>query len=185
VNNDLSRIAGLLRDRNVIDREIAGIIGRPMAAGHLGEWIASQVFNIELELSAIAEGIDGVFRSGSLEGSTVNVKWYLKREGLLDTSESARLDYYLVMTGPAGAAASSRGAVRPWCVDAVYLFDARNLRAEQESRGVRRGVASSVLKSQWAVAEIYPGAANPAYAVSADQAEMLAMFRSDRLAARP
>jgi hypothetical protein len=51
-----------------------------MTAGHLGEWIASQVFDIALEVSAVAEGIDGVFRSGALEGSMVNVKWYLKRE---------------------------------------------------------------------------------------------------------
>jgi hypothetical protein len=70
-------------------------------------------------------------------------------------------------------------------VDAVYLFDARTLRAEQVARGVRRGVASSVLKNQWAAAEIYPDGANAAYPVSADQVELLAMFGSDRLAGRP
>jgi hypothetical protein len=42
----------------------------------------------------------------------VNIKWYLKREGLLDTSESVRLDYYLVLAGPRSAAASSRGSTR-------------------------------------------------------------------------
>lgn len=172
-------IAGLLRERNAIDARIAGVIARPTTAGHLGEWIASRVFDIELEASAVAEGIDGVFRSGPLRGSTVNVKWYLKREGLLDTSESARLDYYLLMTGPPGAAASSRGGVRPWCVDAVFLFDARQLREEQETRGVKRGVASSVLKSQWAAAEIYPTAANPRLPVSDEQAGLLSLFRSE------
>jgi hypothetical protein len=60
----------------------------PMTLGHLGEWIASQVFDIELEPAATVPAIDGRFRSGPLQGSTVNVNWYLKREGLLDMSES-------------------------------------------------------------------------------------------------
>ena len=181
--SQVAEIAGLLRERNAVDARIAEIIQRPMTAGHLGECIAARVFDIELEASAVAEGIDGVFRSGPRQGSTVNVKWYLKREGLLDTSESARLDYYLVLTGPLGAAPSSRGAVRPWCVDAVFLFDARQLRAEQETRGVKRGIASSVRKSQWAAAEIYPTAANATLPVGADQAALLALFRSDLLTA--
>jgi hypothetical protein len=179
--NAVKKIAGLLRERNAVDARIAAVIGRPMTAGHLGEWTASQVFDIELEASAVAEGIDGVFRSGPMTGATVNVKWYLRREGLLDTSESARLGHYLVLTGPAGAAASSRGVVRPWCVDAVYLFDARQLRAEQEARGVKRGVASSVLKSQWEAAEIYPTAANSRLPISCEQADILSLLRSDKL----
>jgi len=157
----IRRIAELLRERNIIDEEIAVITHRPMTSGHLGEWIASQVFNIELEQSAAAAAIDGHFRTGPLQGRTVNAKWYLKREGLLDTSESDQLDYYLVLTGPVAAAATSWGATRPWCIEAVFLFDARQLRAEQTHRGVKRGVASSVLKRQWLVAEIYPSASNP------------------------
>src|SRR5690242_4625709 len=129
---------------------------RPMTSGHLGEWIAAQVFDIELEESAVAAGIDGRFRSGPLRGRTVNVKWYLKREGLLDTTESTALDYYLVLTGPTSAAGSSRGTTRPWCIEAVFLFDAPQLRSEQVMRGVKLGVASSVIKQQWAAAEIYP-----------------------------
>jgi hypothetical protein len=39
-----------------------------VTAGHLGEWIASVVFDIELESSASAKGIDGRFRSGPLRG---------------------------------------------------------------------------------------------------------------------
>jgi hypothetical protein len=105
--------------------------------------------DIALEASAVVAGIDGSFRSGPLQGRTVNIKWYLKREGLLDTSESPRLDYYLVLAGPPSAAASSRGAIRPWCIEAVFLFDARQLRAEQIKRGVKRGIASSVVKRQW------------------------------------
>jgi hypothetical protein len=52
--------------------------------------------------------------------------------------------------------ASSRGTTLPWCIASVYLFDARQLRSEQTMRGVKRGVASSVIRQQWADAEIYP-----------------------------
>lgn len=94
-----------------------------MTAGHLGEFIASRVFAIELEASASAAAIDGRFTEGLLAGRTVNVKWYAKREGLLDLTESDVSDHYLVLTGPPSAGASSRGQVRPWIISNVYLFE--------------------------------------------------------------
>ena len=147
-----------------------------MASGHLGEWIAAQVFDIELEASAAAAGIDGRFRSGPLQDRTVNVKWYLKREGLLDTTSSEALDFYLVLTGPSSPAESSRGTARPWCIQAVFLFDARQLRSEQMTRGVRQGTASSVIKQQWAAAEIYPAATNAQLVITPQQAEQIRLF---------
>ncbi len=152
----MKRIAELLRERNAVDAEIAAIMHRPMASGHLGEWIASQAFGIELEPTATAAAIDGRFRSGPLQGRTVNIKCYPKREGLLDMSESDQLDYYLVLTGPPSDAVPSRGGSRPWCIEAVFLFDARQLCAERIERGVKRGIAASVLKRQWTAAEVYP-----------------------------
>jgi hypothetical protein len=151
-----------------------------MTSGHLGEWIAAQIFNIELEPSAAAAGIDGRFRSGALQSRTVNIKWYLKREGALDTTELAAPDYYLVLTGPPSAAASLRGTTRPWCIQAVFLFNARQLRSEQTRRGVKQGVASSVIKQQWAAAEIYPTATNPQLTVTSQQAELLRLFAALR-----
>jgi hypothetical protein len=174
--NPLAQAAVLLRKRNTIDADLARLIDRPMTSGHLGEWIAAQVFNIELEASAVAAGIDGRFRSGPLRGRTVNIKWYLKREGLLDTTESTVLDYYLVLSGPPSAAVSSRYTTRPWCIEAVFLFDARQLRSEQITRGVKRGVASSVIKSQWAAAEIHPSPANALLTVTQLQEEQLKPF---------
>ena len=106
----------------------------------------------------------------------MNVKWYLKREGLLDTTESAALDYYLVLTGPSSAAASSRGTTRSWRIEAVFLFDARQLRAEQTVRGVKRGIASSVIKQQWTAAEIYPSPTNTQLSVTPQQADQLKLF---------
>lgn len=77
-----------------------------------------------METAANAAGIDGQFTKGTLATRTLNVKTYGKREGLLDMKSTAPLDYYLVFAGPKAAAASSRGALRPFCIDAVYLFDA-------------------------------------------------------------
>jgi hypothetical protein len=111
-----------------------------------------------------------------LQDRTVNIKWYLKREGLLDTTESTALDYYLVLSGPPSAAVSSRGTTRPWCIEAVFLFDARRLRSEQIMRGVKRGVASSVIKRQWAAAEIYPSPTNAQLTLSPQQVEQLKLF---------
>lgn len=172
----LARAAALLRERNAIDAELARLIQRPMTSGHLGEWITAQVFDIELEASAVAAGIDGRFRSGPLQGRTVNIKWYLKREGMLDTTESSALDYYLALAGPPSAAVSSRGTTRPWCIEAVFLFDARQLRSEQIMRGVKRGVASSVIKQQWTAAEIYPSPGNAQLTVTRQQAAQLKLF---------
>ncbi len=106
----------------------------------------------------------------------MNVKWYLKREGLLDMTEFTALDYYLVLAGPPSPAVSSQGTSRPWCIDAVYLFEARKLQAEQIARGVKRGVASSVIKEQREGAEVYPLAAKPELAVTPQQAEQLGLF---------
>lgn len=177
--DDARRLGELLRQRNRIDAEIAALINRPMAAGHLGEWIAAQVFDLQLEPSATATAIDGRFRSGHLAGRSVNVKWYLTREGILDMTTSEVLDYYLVMTGPLAAAASSLGGVRPWCIHNVYLFDARQLLEAQRVRGVKIGIASSVPKALWAAAEIFPAAANDQFAVTAEQRAVLEIFRLD------
>jgi hypothetical protein len=152
----LQTLAQLLRARNAIDAIIAKTIGRPMTAGHAGEWIAAQIFDIELESLAVAPAYDGHFRRAPLEGKTVNVKWYLKREGLLDMTSAATLDYYLVMTGPAGTAGSSKRTTRPWLIESVYLFDANQLMSDLQASGIQIGVATSVRQSRWKAAEIYP-----------------------------
>lgn len=175
-DSQVEQIAELLRERNAIDEKIAAIIQRPMTAGHLGEWLAARIFGIELEPSAVAAAIDGRFTSGPLQGRTVNVKWYLKREGLLDLTDSDKLDYYLVLTGPASAALSSRGGTRPWCIESVYLFDAKQVLSELRARGAKTGTASSLRAAQWAAAEIYPRPNNPLVTVSPEQAALLWPF---------
>ena len=107
--NKLTDLADLIRERNAIEEQMGAIIGRPGLLGHVGEFIASRVFDIKLEHSAAAKGIDGRFTSGPLAGQTVNVKWCAKREGLLDIRPDALPDYYLVLAGPKAAPVSSRG----------------------------------------------------------------------------
>jgi hypothetical protein len=176
--NSLARAAALLRERNAIDAELAGLTGRPMTSGHLGEWIAAQIFDIALEEAANAPAIDGRFRAGPLMGQTVNVKWYLKQEGLLDMTESAALDFYLVLTGPRAAAGSTRSSTRPWQIDAVYLFHAGHLLEQQHARNIKIGVATSTLTSQWENAEIFPEPHSPLLPLSPAQASLLRLFAS-------
>lgn len=175
--DELVEVAGLLSQRNTIDARIATVIGRPMSAGHLGEWIASQVLDVELETSATAPGIDGRFRSGSLASRTVNVKWYLKHEGLLDISKTGPPDYYLVLAGPRTPAASSRGTHRPWTIDAVYLVDALALMSELQARGVAIGVATSVRRDIWRASEIYPTPTSSVLSLDDEQRSLLELFR--------
>jgi hypothetical protein len=175
----LVQLARLLRKRNIIEREIAQLIGRPAERGHIGEFIASRVFDIELHQSASHKATDGFFRSGPFAGRSVNIKCYGRQEGILDVSRDASLDYYLVLTGPPGAAASSRSATRPWVIDRVCLFDQRNLLALLDERGAKVGVATSIPKSLWEAAEIYPSHRNQELSLSPEQAALLGAFSSE------
>lgn len=186
----LARVAQLLAERNRVDAELATITGRPMAAGHLGEWIASQVFDIQLSDSAVTKALDGHFVSGPLAGSSVNIKWYGKREGLLDMVDDPSVEYYLAMTGPRASATTSRGTRRPLVIDAVYLFHAAKLLEELRPRGVKIGVATSVRAVMWDAAEMYPQARSTELVLSAAQRDALARFSprsigSGGTAARP
>jgi hypothetical protein len=176
VHDELRQVASLLEERNRIDDQIALVIERPMTSGHLGEWIAAQIFDIALEASASAAAFDGRFRSGPLQGRTVNVKWYLKREGILDMTTSEMLDEYLVMTGPTSAAATSSGGTRPWRIDGVYLFEASNLKAALVERGRRIGTASSTRAPLWAQAEVYPKLVNSRLPLNQKQVHQLRLF---------
>jgi hypothetical protein len=158
----MDRVAALIQDRNRIDAELAACIGRPALTGHLGAWIAAQVFGVS----------DG--RLG--DGRTVGVRWYTKREGLLDMKEQGP-DLYLVLAGPKAEPAGSRGTTRPLVVDAVYLFDAAAVVADLRSRGVKIGVASSVRTELWDAAEIYPRR-NPSFPLTSEQRELLALLGS-------
>jgi hypothetical protein len=79
--DSLARVAALLRERNAIDAELARLIQRPMTSGYLGDWIAAQVFGIELEASAVASGIDGRTQASPF-GAATRDEWSLAALGV-------------------------------------------------------------------------------------------------------
>lgn len=170
----LVTLAELLRERNAIDARIAALIGRPPEKGHLGEYIAAQIFGIRLEHLANAKGIDGYFTAGVLTGKSVNIKYYGKREGLLAMAAAGSPDYYLVLTGPKSGALSSKGLTRPFVIASVYLFAHEELTAAITAK--LDPVATSVRAHLWQAAEVYPEPTNPLLPLSGEQRAMLALF---------
>jgi len=173
---ELQALAALIAERNKVEESISRLIGRPATAGHIGEFIASKVFDIRLELSAAHKAWDGRFTSGSLAGRTVDIKFYGKQEGLLAISQDEQPDYFLILAGPLAAAASSKGSTRPMTVEHVYLFDGKALAADILRRGTKFGAAASIPKCMWEQAEIFPNAANPELPITGQQRTLLALF---------
>ncbi len=172
----IEHLARLIRERNLIEAGITEIIGRPAQIGHIGEYLASAIFGIDLEESATTPGYDGKFRDGTLIGKTVNVKMYGKREGMLDINETHVPDYYLVFTGPKTPPESSKGAARPWIISEVFLFDAPGLIKRVRARGVKIGVATSIISAEWDNARIFPSSPSSPLILSADQERLLGLF---------
>jgi len=172
----LERLAKLIHDKNKINDGIAEIIGRPSLIGHVGEYIASKIFRIELEPSATKKGIDGHFTQYPLKGQTVNIKFYAKRENLLDITPDCLPDYYLVITGPKSYAVSSKSTTRPWLISNVYLFSSQKLMGELENRDGKIGIATSITSKLWNEAEIYPNQRNSIVPLSEEQVQQLRLF---------
>jgi hypothetical protein len=176
--NDLDRLAALLREHNQIGEQISAVIGRPALTGHLGEFIASRVFEIELERSANATGYDGRFRDGDLIGRTVNVKCYLKLE-TLDINPKSIPDFYLVLSGPRSSAMNSRGATRPFVISHVFLFDANELCDTLRTRNIKLSTGTSLRRELWDAGELYPENRSSRYTLSDAQRSTLALFAPD------
>lgn len=175
--HSLPELARLLQQHNQITREIAALIGRPAERGHIGEFIATHIFDIALATQANNTGNDGVFRSnGMLNGRTVNIKFYAVNEYILDMSVLTPPDYYLVLTGPIQPTSSSRGALRSYSIEHIYLFAHEHL--VQHIRSAKIGVATSVRKALWQAAEIYPQSHNQALVLTETQRELIGLFHS-------
>jgi hypothetical protein len=177
----LEQLAALIRERNEIDLKIAKLIGRPALSGHLGEFVASQVFGIELEIAATTAGHDGRFVSGPMAGKTVNIKAYGKRENVLDINPDHVPDFYLVLAGPKTELTTSRGGHRPWVISEVFLFDARALIDRIRLRKTKIGVATSVPSAEWENARVFPPSPSSPLNLSDKAVEMLTLFRGQRV----
>jgi len=174
--DQLRRLASIIKRRNLVDAEIAGIIGRPAHPGHIGEFVAAAIFDIGLLESATSKGADGHFTRGPLSGRSVNIKKYSKDQGVLDVRLDALPDFFLVLTGARTPAASSRGTTAPWIVESVYLLEAAPLVAHLRERGVTIGVATSVRRHVWHDAEIYPCPNNSMLRLTPEQVSMIELF---------
>src|SRR5437667_3906665 len=94
----LHQLAALLKQRAPIDAQIANLLGAPADTGNIGEFIASRVFGIDLNLSRSEKAHDGYFQRGQLAGQRVNVKCYLSFTQHLAIDPTNIPDYYLVLT---------------------------------------------------------------------------------------
>lgn len=151
MEEDLKNLANLMKERNRIEVDGSQIIGRPFIMGHIGEYIASKIFDISLYKSASFKGNDGFFKSGLLKKKTVNIKFYGKQERILDLCLNGVSDYYLVMIGTS----SINKKIRPWSIGSIYLFKTDELLEELTGK-VKIGIATSVRKKLWEKAMIYP-----------------------------
>ncbi len=176
---DLHTLASFLRIRNVVEAEISRIIGRPAHSGHIGEYVVAAIFDIELMAGASHKAIDGHFRSGPLAGSSVNIKYGSRRDGLLNLGASLdpgdHPDHYLVLTGPNIGAITSKGLSAPWVIRQVFLFESGQLLAKLALKAIRPGVATSIRKELWTDAMIYPETTTPGF-LSDLQREALYQF---------
>ena len=174
---EMRELAELIKRYNEIGKSISKEIGRPAIIGHVGEYIAYKVFEIELEQSGSKKAIDGHFHSGPLKGKSVNIKWYAKQERHIDIAPPPdRPDFYLVLAGPQNKEPSSKGKARPWLINNVFLFNASELLSGLEQPHIKIGVSTSVRKILWEEAEIYPNSRNPIYEITDSQRKLLALF---------
>ena len=166
----LQQLAELIRQRNRIDDAIADLIGRPAEKGHISEYIAAIIFDIELCGSKTNPGADGYFRSGALAQKSVDIK-YLARKAQSGNwlNRKQRPDYYLVLTGLYIPPGSSKGQKRPFVIDYVFLFDRSTILSLQ---------GNNIPIELWNAAEIYPQPRNPLLTLTEQQREMLRLFGS-------
>lgn len=176
----LQTLASLVQIRNVVDGEIARIIGRPAHPGHIAEFVAAAIFDIKLMTRASHKAIDGHFQSGPLAGRSVNIKFGSRRDGLMNLVASPNPlhhpDFYLVLTGPDIGAISSKGHHAPWCIQQVFLFESQDLLEKLALNGINPGTAASLKKNLWAEARVYPEPGTRML-LSAQQQEALRLFR--------
>jgi len=173
----LERLARLLNDRNSIDKEIGEIIGRPALTGHIGEYIAAEIFNIALSASASEKSLDGYFQSGVLAGKSVNIKYYTARGRILDLTPNSLPDYYLVMMGSSVPKESSRNITYPSDIASVHLFESSSLIHALKERKVKIGIATSVAKHIWDAEELYPEQSTNHLKLSHEQIQKISLFR--------
>ena len=184
MNDLIERLKPMIKDikcRNNLDFDIADKIKKPVTTGSLGEYIASEIFGIDLEDKGSNKGFDGRFRCGDLgckdkNKNRVNVKWYTVRRNILSLHEDRTPDYYLVLSGPRFTG-PSKGVTHPLRITNVYLFEKESL--FKELCGRRIGNPTSVRNDLWDAAEIFPEQRNECLPLNCEQRAALKEFEID------
>ena len=186
--NDLKRLADLIRKHNINGKEITEIINKGAKIGDVEEFIAHQIFYIDLEKSGNNKGSDGKFTKPSpLDGNSVNIKWYVEQgasvsldlPGNLPENLSEAKDlpcYYLVFTGAKSKDDSFKKKSWSWSIDNVFLFEARSLIGRLRKRAIKIGTQTSILISEWKKAQIYPVPSKPPLKLTKDQENKIELF---------
>ena len=174
--NNLPRLAELLKARNTVESNIANLLGQPVNIGSAGDYIASVIFGISHEASAMQKATYDRFSYGPLAGHSVDVQWHTRREGDLSLRTDPPPDYYLVFTGPKVGANATHSLVSPWVIESVFLFDARELLTALRERGVQIGNRTSVIGQIWERAEIFPVQRSSRLTLTEEQRRQLMLF---------
>ena len=174
--NNLPQLASLLKSRDTIDSKIAHITGHSTQVQSVGEYIASVIFGIAMEISAEHKERDGRFTHGPLMGHTVDVQWRTRHDGILHVKTDPPPDYYLVFVGSKEATAIQSLSI-PWVIESVHLFHAGELLLALRERGVQIGTGTSITGPLWEHAEIYPAQNNTRLRLTGEERELLALFR--------
>lgn len=171
--DDLPRLASLLKSRNTVDERLAQHIGRTAQVNHVGEYIAAQVFHIQLEDAGKQRGYDGRFTLGPLAGRTVDIQWRPRRDNQMNLKPELLPDYFLIFTGPE---APISALATPWLISSIFLFQAQDLLTALRERGVQLGNGTSVTGPLWERAELYPVPRNPRLPLDEEQRKLLILF---------
>lgn len=172
----LPHLAELLRARNTVESNIANLLGSGVNLAAVGEYITAEIFGITLVPSSHHNEFAGIFAHRPLEGKTVDVQWYPRREGFLNIHSEPAPDYYLVLAGPKQESSTARALVNPWLICSVHLFSARDLLAALRERGVQIGTHTSVINQLWERSEIFPIQHNNTLLLTDEQRQLLKLF---------
>jgi hypothetical protein len=170
----------LIRIRNFVNGSVSLITGGPAETGRIAEFVAAQIFDIELAAIFVNKAIDGWFSTSTpLAGRSVNVKYRSSSSKRLNIENSPLLadhpDYYLAFRGPGTSKEPTSEKMLPFVIEAVYLFASRELIPALVSEGGAT-IGPSVKTVHWQAAMIYPQQVNQVLILTDEQRAALALF---------
>ena len=177
---DLTHLADLIRIRNYVNNSVSKIIEGPAETGRIAEFVAAQIFDIDLAETFVNKAIDGWFRSPpALACASVNVKYRSSSSKRLNIENSPDLNnhphYCLALRGPKLLKGPASEKTLPFVIDSVFLFDSHELIPALVAEGSAH-IGPAVKAIYWQQAMIYPTQVNQALVLNGEQRAALALF---------